>query len=211
MEHLIKRTTGSGPADGKGADGATLAERLAASRGGAPKGKAAKGQEAAPAEETKAPAPAAPEAGAEGGVDTDAIVRAAKAERDGKGHPAGNGKSCLIVDDSRVIRKLAAKIMVDLGYQVSEAENGQEALARCQQEMPHLVLTDWNMPVMSGLDFVAALRATPTNRVPTIIFCTSKGDAKDIHAGIKAGADDYIVKPFEEAEVRQKLVNLGVF
>ncbi|WAT19401.1 response regulator [Aurantiacibacter sp. MUD11] len=137
-------------------------------------------------------------------------MRAAKAERDGVAHPSGNGKSCLVVDDSRVIRKVAAKMMLDLGYQVSEAENGEEALARCQHEMPHLVLTDWNMPVMSGLEFVTALRAMPTDRAPTVIFCTSKGDAKDIHAGIKAGADDYIVKPFEEDQVRKKLAKLGV-
>ncbi|WFL77292.1 response regulator [Altererythrobacter arenosus] len=119
-------------------------------------------------------------------------------------------KLCLIVDDSRVIRKVSSKIAVSLGYQVIEAENGEEALARCKQRMPDLILTDWQMPVMGGPEFVAALRAIPTPRAPTVVFCTSKGSAKDVHEGIRAGADDYIVKPFEESALKAKLEKLGV-
>nr|WP_305958977.1 response regulator [Aurantiacibacter sp. 219JJ12-13]MDP5262243.1 response regulator [Aurantiacibacter sp. 219JJ12-13] len=122
----------------------------------------------------------------------------------------GNGKTCLIVDDSRVIRKLASKIVSELGYQPVEAENGEEALARCNKRMPALVITDWNMPVMSGIDFVMTLRSMPADIAPIVVFCTSKSDAQDIHAGISAGADDYIVKPFTEKTLTAKLEKLGV-
>ena len=118
-------------------------------------------------------------------------------------------KTCLIVDDSRVIRKVSSKIALSLGYQPIEAQDGHEALARCKQAMPDLVLTDWNMPEMDGIEFVAKLRAIPTPREPVVVFCTSNGEAKDIHDGIAAGADDYIVKPFDEAALRAKLEKLG--
>lgn len=143
--------------------------------------------------------------------ETDAIVRAAKAMRDGaaaEGAPA-QAKACLIVDDSRVIRKVSSKIARSLGYVPVEAQDGIEALARCRKAMPALVLTDWNMPEMDGLEFVRQLRAIPTPKPPVVVFCTAKGDATDIHEGIKAGADDYIVKPFDEAALKAKLEQLG--
>ncbi|MFL0356882.1 PleD family two-component system response regulator [Erythrobacter sp. GH1-10] len=145
-------------------------------------------------------------------ADIDAVIRQAKAIRDRyDGAPASQdtAKVCLIVDDSRVIRKVSSKIAKSLGYVPVEAENGEEALARCQQKMPAIVLTDWNMPEMDGIEFVSKLRAIPTPKEPIVIFCTSNGEAKDIHEGIGAGADDYIVKPFDEAALRAKLEKLG--
>jgi len=148
----------------------------------------------------------------EGGDDTDAIVAAAKAMRDryqpGEA-PQSAAKVCLIVDDSRVIRKVSSKIAKSLGYVPIEAQDGEEALARCNKSMPALVLTDWNMPEMDGIEFVRRLRAIPTPEEPIVVFCTSNGEAKDIHEGIGAGADDYIVKPFDEAALRAKLEKLG--
>jgi len=141
--------------------------------------------------------------------DTDAIVRAAKAAREESGVESAPAQACLIVDDSRVIRKVAAKIAKSLGYVPVEAQDGIEALARCKKAMPALVLTDWNMPEMDGLEFVRELRAIPTPKPPVVVFCTSKGDATDIHEGIQAGADDYIVKPFDEAALKAKLEQLG--
>lgn len=145
-------------------------------------------------------------------ADTDAIVRAAKAMRDGKANdevrPAAT-KTCLIVDDSRVIRKVSSKIAKSLGYVPIEAQDGLEALARCKRAMPNLVLTDWNMPEMDGIEFVRQLRAIPTPKAPTVVFCTSNSEAADIHEGIGAGADDYIVKPFDEGALRAKLEKLG--
>ncbi len=144
--------------------------------------------------------------------DTDAIVRAAKAARDAKGSAqaqATKTRTCLIVDDSRVIRKVSSKIAKSLGYVAIEAQDGIEALALCKRGMPDLVLTDWDMPEMDGLEFVTQLRAIPTPKPPKIIFCTSKGRAEDIHAGINAGADDYIVKPFDQAGLQAKLEKLA--
>ena len=138
---------------------------------------------------------------------TDAVIAAAKAKRVSAAAPVQ--KCCLIVDDSRVVRKVARRIAESLGYSVVEAENGEEALARCRADMPDFVLTDWQMPVMSGIEFVTQLRAVPAKRVPTVVFCTSKGAAKDIHDGISAGADDYVIKPFNEAQLRAKLEQLA--
>jgi two-component system chemotaxis response regulator CheY len=142
---------------------------------------------------------------------TDAIVRAAKAMRDGAPEPVqqAKAKTCLIVDDSRVIRKVSTKIAKSLGYVPIEAQDGEEALALCKRSMPNLVLTDWNMPEMDGLEFVRRLRAIPTPNAPIVVFCTSKGEAEAIHEGINAGADDYIVKPFDEAALRAKLEHLA--
>ena len=142
--------------------------------------------------------------------DTDALVRSAKSMRDVNETRQAKAKICLIVDDSRVIRKVSSKIATSLGYTVIEAQDGEEALARCKKSMPDLVLTDWQMPEMDGIEFVTALRAIPTSHAPTVVFCTSKGTAKDVHQGIRAGADDYIVKPFEESTLKAKLERLGV-
>ncbi|TCD02301.1 response regulator [Erythrobacteraceae bacterium CFH 75059] len=137
-----------------------------------------------------------------------AQVAAAKASRASAARPA-EPRHCLIVDDSRVVRKVARRIAEGLGYRVTEAENGEEALSRCQVAMPHLVLTDWQMPVMSGIEFVTRLRALPASRAPVVVFCTSKGAARDIHDGIAAGADDYVLKPFDEAQLKAKLEGLA--
>ncbi|MDZ4137369.1 MAG: response regulator, partial [Erythrobacter sp.] len=157
VQNLIKRN--SGPNRRTGIEGKTLAEKLA-------QGEAAR--EAAPVaaqhDEMQSRAPAAPMAGAD---DTDSIVAAAKAMRDryaGSAAPVATAKTCLIVDDSRVIRKVSSKIALSLGYVPIEAENGEEALARCKKSMPDLVLTDWNMPEMDGITFVAKLRASSVSR-----------------------------------------------
>lgn len=227
MQHLIKRSTGnSARNDSRRSHGTTLAERLAASRqqarmiqasaleeGEVADDAAMPAPDPAPAEPTSkaesAPAPE-PEMIDSAAASTDSIVDAAKASRTRPTPAAGAGQTCLIVDDSRVIRKLAGQIVSDLGYTVIEAENGEEALARCGKHMPALVITDWNMPVMSGIDFVMTLRSMPESRAPIVVFCTSKGEATDIHAGISAGADDYLVKPFTEQTLTAKLKKLGL-
>ena len=140
---------------------------------------------------------------------TDAIVRQAKARQIERPAQAAGALVCLIVDDSRVIRKVSSKIAKSLGYVAIEAQDGEEALAQCKKAMPDLVLTDWNMPEMDGLQFVRELRTLKAHRRPTVMFCTSKGEAADIHQGIAAGADDYIVKPFDEPALRAKLERLG--
>lgn len=116
---------------------------------------------------------------------------------------------CLLVDDSRMIRKVARRIVEKAGYAVLEAENGEEGLARCRGVMPDLIITDWNMPVMSGIEFVTALRAIPTAVPPKVVFCTTNSGAKDIHKGIEAGADEYVIKPFDEAALMSRLHAVG--
>lgn len=209
VQNLIKRN--SGPNRRSGLEGKTLAEKLAQNEKVLA---AAAEQDAARAEAAAAaPRPAgAPAAPASETDDTAAIVAAAKAMRDrypGREAQSAPQRTCLIVDDSRVIRKVSSKIAISLGYVPIEAENGEEALARCKKSMPDLVLTDWNMPEMDGIEFVSKLRAIPTPKEPVVVFCTSNGEAKDIHDGIAAGADDYIVKPFDEAALRAKLEKLG--
>jgi CheY-like chemotaxis protein len=207
VQNLIKRHTGPNrraPMEGK-----TLAEKLAQNEKLLEAGLAAAEDDAARVAAGAAPAPQPVPSDADG---TDAIVAAAKAMRDryaGREAPAATARTCLIVDDSRVIRKVAAKIATSLGYVPVEAQDGHEALARCKQSMPDLVLTDWNMPEMDGITFVEKLRAIPTPKEPVVVFCTSNGEAKDIHDGIAAGADDYIVKPFDEAALKAKLEKLG--
>ena len=121
----------------------------------------------------------------------------------------GAARQCLIVDDSRVVRRVSRGIAEALGFQVAEAENGQEALARCARAMPDLVLLDWNMPVMSGLEFVTALRAQADGRRPKVVFCTTETEPAFIGTAIAAGADGYVVKPFDEAGSREKLARIG--
>lgn len=213
MHNLIKRS--SGQARRAGMEGRTLAEKLAQNE--ALLTQEAKDVEAAAAtapEPASRPAPPVSESAPDTAEPsaTDSIVAAAKAMRDryaGQAVPAATAKTCLIVDDSRVIRKVSSKIAISLGYVPVEAENGEEALARCKRSMPDLVLTDWNMPEMDGIAFVTKLRSIPTPKEPVVVFCTSNGEAKDIHDGIAAGADDYIVKPFDEAALKAKLEKLG--
>ncbi len=207
MQNLIKRNAAPGKASSL--TGKTLAEKLAMNEAAFD---AVPPAEPGVADAVTALRGAPPVPAASDPSDTAAIVAAAKAMRDRYGEagaPAARTKVCLIVDDSRVIRKVSSKIAISLGYVAIEAENGGEALARCQKAMPDLILTDWNMPEMDGIEFVSKLRAIPTPREPTVVFCTSNGEAKDIHAGIAAGADDYIVKPFDEAALKAKLEKLG--
>jgi two-component system chemotaxis response regulator CheY len=118
-------------------------------------------------------------------------------------------RTCLLVDDSRMIRKVSRRIVESVGYAVIEAENGEEGLARCRAAMPDLIITDWNMPVMTGIEFVTALRAIPTARPPKVVFCTTNSGAKDIHKGIDAGADEYVIKPFDEPALLSRLQAVG--
>ena len=106
-------------------------------------------------------------------------------------------KTCLIVDDSRVVRKVAARIIQDLKFDVREAGDGAEALKACRENMPDAVLLDWNMPVMNGLDFLRALRREEGGKKPLVVFCSIENDAEHINEAIRSGADEFIMKPFD--------------
>lgn len=118
-------------------------------------------------------------------------------------------KTCLIVDDSRIIRKVARRIIEDLGFEVDEAADGAEALTYCMGLMPQVVLLDWQMPVMDGLSFLRRLRDLPGGRVPKVLFCTIETRADRIAEALSAGADDYVMKPFDGEILHSKLAEVG--
>lgn len=119
-------------------------------------------------------------------------------------------KSCLIVDDSRVIRKVSRHILESLGFRVDEAENGQEGLDYCNREMPDAVLLDWNMPVMTGIEFINLLRQQPGGDKPKVVFCTTENDIAHIREAISAGADEYVMKPFDHETLQIKMQLVGM-
>jgi len=119
-------------------------------------------------------------------------------------------KVCLVVDDSRVIRKVARRILEDLGFEVAEAADGAEALGWCRTIVPHVVLLDWNMPGMNGLEFLKQLRGSPGGQEPRVIFCSVENDLERIREALGAGADEYIMKPFDGDIVASKLAMAGV-
>ncbi len=119
-------------------------------------------------------------------------------------------KQCLIVDDSSVIRKVARKIMEEANFEISEAENGQQALEKCRHNMPEIILLDWNMPVMNGLEFLKELRKEPSGDTAKVIFCTTENDMDHITQAISAGANEYIMKPFDKEIIISKLKEVGL-
>ncbi len=119
-------------------------------------------------------------------------------------------KSCLIVDDSKVIRMVAKKILRGLDFETTEAANGKDALGFCKSKMPDAVLLDWNMPVMSGIEFLRKLRQSPGGDEPIVVFCTTENDTKHIREAVEAGANEYIMKPFDSEIIRSKFLQVGL-
>jgi two-component system chemotaxis response regulator CheY len=119
-------------------------------------------------------------------------------------------KTCLVVDDSRVVRKVSRRILEDLGFEVAEASDGLEAMAWCRAVMPDAVLLDWRMPGMDGLEFLRHLRGEPGGHGPKVVFCSVETDIERIREALDAGADEYIMKPFDSAIVAGKLAYLGL-
>lgn len=120
-------------------------------------------------------------------------------------------KKILIVDDSKVVRKFVARCLQDIGFDdLREAEDGQVALDRVNEEMPEVVLLDWNMPVMNGLEFLIALRELPNGNNPIVIFCTTENEMSKIQTAIGASANEYIMKPFDGEILRSKFIQLGI-
>lgn len=119
-------------------------------------------------------------------------------------------KTCLVVDDSKVIRKVARHILETLDFEVREAGDGREALDSCMAAAPDVILLDWNMPVMSGMDFLRALRDSEIPTRPKVVFCTTENGMAYIRAAIEAGADEYVMKPFDRETLESKLQIVGM-
>jgi len=119
-------------------------------------------------------------------------------------------KTCLVVDDSSVIRKVARRILEGLDFQISEAENGEDAIEVCRQQIPDAILLDWNMPKMDGYEFLRALRRLPGGDKPKVVFCTTENDVAHIARALHAGANEYIMKPFDKDIVEAKFQEIGL-
>jgi two-component system chemotaxis response regulator CheY len=107
-------------------------------------------------------------------------------------------RTCLVVDDSSVIRKVARRILEGLDFQIIEAEDGEKALEICKRGLPEAILLDWNMPVMDGYEFLK------------VVFCTTENDVAHIARALHAGANEYIMKPFDKDIVTAKFQEVGL-
>lgn len=120
-------------------------------------------------------------------------------------------KDCLVVDDSSVIRRVARSILEELNFDIHEAGDGAQALDYCRsKKMPDAILLDWNMPVMDGLDFLVALREEDGGDQPVVVFCTTENDIQHISQAISAGANEYIMKPFDREIIETKFQEVGL-
>jgi len=117
---------------------------------------------------------------------------------------------CLIVDDSRVIRAVARKILEARGYEVEEAEEGDEGLDACEEWAPDLVLIEWQLPDMSGIEFLQQLPRYNKGKMPKVVFCSNEGSYASIEAAVQAGATEYIMKPFDSDVFASKLELAGL-
>lgn len=120
-------------------------------------------------------------------------------------------KHCMVIDDSDAIRKVARAFLERLGYMVTEAENGEDALKRCDVAMPDLILLDWHMPGMTSMETLAGLRRMQAKREPLIIYMTTENDDDDIARAKKAGATDCLLKPFDRVAFDGKITEVARF
>lgn len=120
-------------------------------------------------------------------------------------------KTCLVIDDSPVIRKVARTLLNSIGYQVVEAENGADGIAACTDQMPDAILLDWDLPDMSGFDFLVAFNRDFTSaQRPYIVYATTENDPLDIARAISAGANKYITVPFERESIENCFLRTDV-
>jgi two-component system chemotaxis response regulator CheY len=119
-------------------------------------------------------------------------------------------KTCLVVDDSRVVRKVARRILENLDFEVTEAVDGAEALAACRAAMPYAILLDWTMPIMDGLEFLRRLRAEPGGGDPVVVFCSAETHPDRIAEALGGGADEYVMKPFDSEIMAAKFAEAGL-
>jgi two-component system, chemotaxis family, chemotaxis protein CheY len=119
-------------------------------------------------------------------------------------------KTCLVVDDSEVVRKVACHIFEFFKFEASEAGSGQDALEACAKAMPDAILLDCHMPPMATVEFLATLRGLPNGDKAVVIYCATENNSSEIARALSAGADDYILKPFDRESLRAKLAAGGL-
>lgn len=118
--------------------------------------------------------------------------------------------TCLIVDDSKVVRKLVKSIVENLSFETMEAGDGKEAISKCKEKMPEVILLDWNMPVMDGMGFLGAFKSEFSGAGTVIIFCTTENEVGRIQEALDAGAHEYVMKPFDSEIIKNKFIQTGV-
>ena len=121
-----------------------------------------------------------------------------------------NMKYCLVVDDSRVIRKVACRILEDLDFEADEAEDGESALESCRARMPDVILLAGHLPSMNSQEFLRRVRAEKGGSRPVIVLCTTENDLPTITSAISAGANEYILKPFDRPAIESKFSEMGL-
>lgn len=119
-------------------------------------------------------------------------------------------KTCLIVDDSKVVRKVLRRIVEDLGFACVEADYGDSAYEECEKKMPDVILLDWNMPGVDGMEFLVRLRKTADGKKPKVLFCTTECTKEGMEQAIAAGADEFIMKPFDGDIIKTKFRLVGL-
>lgn len=119
-------------------------------------------------------------------------------------------KHCLVVDDSRVIRKVASNILAGLDFETAEAEEGVAALQACRARMPELILLDWNIPNSNVIEFLRSLRREKNGSHPVVVFCVTENDVVRINEAILAGADEYMLKPYDRQIMAETLTQVGL-
>tara|TARA_R110000787_G_scaffold8843_9_gene30338 strand:+ start:670 stop:993 length:324 start_codon:yes stop_codon:yes gene_type:complete len=105
---------------------------------------------------------------------------------------------------------VARKILEELQFDIVEAADGQQALDACLQGMPDAILLDWNMPIKNGIEFLRDLRSTPGGDSPVVVFCTTENDIDHIREAMTAGANEYIMKPFDSDIIETKFTQIGL-
>jgi two-component system, chemotaxis family, chemotaxis protein CheY len=117
---------------------------------------------------------------------------------------------CLIADDSPVIRMLLVKIMSNMHFEMLEAEDGEETVEIVELQEPDLIIMNSQLPILDGMDVLYKIRSSKHLKQPKIIFCSSVKDVDSIRDALRNGADDYLMKPFDEEIIISKLGILGM-
>jgi two-component system chemotaxis response regulator CheY len=119
-------------------------------------------------------------------------------------------KSCLVVEDSAVVRQIAVRIVQGMGMTTREAASAAEGVELCKAERPDVVLLDWDLPSMAALDFLRGVGSFEPDKRPVIILCATEHDPQQFVLAKAAGAAHYILKPFDKETIAAKFAEIGV-
>ena len=123
--------------------------------------------------------------------------------------PADPSMKILVVDDMVTMRRIVKNILKQLGFvNVDEAENGQEALQKLRTDTFGFVVSDWNMPVMTGIDMLRAIRADEKLRTTPVLMVTAEAQQSNLVEAVQAGVSNYIVKPFTAETLQEKIAKI---